>query len=743
MGADAYTVGAPSPQEGTTSNRYAILGRIATGGMAEIFLARSTSLAGVERYVVLKRVLPERARDPIFVKMFLDEARLAAQLQHPNIAQVHDIGRLGDSYFFTMEYVHGEDLRAILQRLSALRRPLPVNHALLIAAGAAAALHHAHERTGADRKPLGIVHRDVSPSNVMVSFEGAVKLVDFGVAKASQRSTETRTGTVKGKIAYLSPEQCKGAPVDRRSDIFSLGIVLYELLTCTRLFKRETDFATMTAIVNDQAPPPSLVRPELGPAIDHVVATALARDPVRRYATAGEMLEGIEEAAERAGKSMSAHGLGRFLRELFGERPEPWIELNVRDDAPEIVTVTSQSVLSADALAGAGALPSRAPTASPLPLPLVPAHPDVEDELRRTMQLRKAEPEEGAGSGSGTSMPGVAPIQESPPGVVQTGAPTVPRPMTPSIPPPMPGPRPGTPSAPPPWGAPMGGSGPQMTIRSASAPPPMGAPGPATLPYPPAFAPAPTPTGQPIMPTGYPSYASMPRSTVEAAVPSPPRSSRRGLAIIVGVSAVAIGIGIGIFAAGDDGIRRGTVAPAGVADTGGAVDARSVVITPVDDPEVPASAVDAAPVEVAVATPPDAAPARPADTAATAVKPRDPPPRDPPPRDPPPRDPPRDPAADRAAAVAALVRAADKGDWAGAWKGCSTLKRRDLTDVAIAACAEAACGLKKKSNAVSYWKDLPAKLQRTVEKSCAARGIDVKPPAKKDPCEANPLSCQH
>jgi hypothetical protein len=206
---------------------------------------------------------------------------------------------------------------------------------------------------------------------------------------------------------------------------------------------------------------------------------------------------------------------------------------------------------------------------------------------------------------------------------------------------------------------------------------------------------------------------------------------------------VAIGIGIGIFAAGDDGIRRGTVAPAGVADTGGAVDARSVVITPVDDPEVPASAVDAAPVEVAVATPPDAAPARPADTAATAVKPRDPPPRDPPPRDPPPRDPPRDPAADRAAAVAALVRAADKGDWAGAWKGCSTLKRRDLTDVAIAACAEAACGLKKKSNAVSYWKDLPAKLQRTVEKSCAARGIDVKPPAKKDPCEANPLSCQH
>jgi serine/threonine protein kinase len=700
-------VGAASPQEGTTSNRYAILGRIATGGMAEIFLARSTSLAGVERYVVLKRVLPERARDPVFVKMFLDEARLAAQLQHPNIAQVHDIGRLGDSYFFTMEYVHGEDLRSVLQRLSALRRALPVNHALLIAAGAAAALHHAHERTGPDRRPLGIVHRDVSPSNVMVSFEGAVKLVDFGVAKASQRSTETRTGTVKGKIAYLSPEQCKGSPIDRRSDIFSLGIVLYELLTCTRLFKRDTDFATMTSIVNDDAPPPSLQRPELGPAIDRVVTTALARDPARRFPTAGDLLEALEQAAEESGKSMSAHGLGRFLRELFGERPEPWVELHVRDDAPEIVTVTSQSVMAADALAAAGALPgARAPTAAPQPIH--PGAAQIEDELRRTTHLRKVEPE-NQGSGSGSSLPGVAPL---PPG--------------PGHGPPM---RSGTPSAPPPWGAPIGPGGPP-TIRSASAPPP-GAPATGSMPYPPAFAPVPTPSG-PNMPTTYPSYSSMRPMGVQDV--APPRQRRRWIGIVVGVAAVITGVGIGIFAA-DSGDRTRAAAPATAAagadvaapgatepDAAQAPDARAVakVVAPVV--EDPPPAFDAAPA-IAVAAPPDAAPAR-RGTDAPITKPRD-------------------PAAERAAAIASIVRAVDRGEWATALKGCGAARKRDLTDTVRAACAKAACGAHKKADALTYYKALPRKQQGAVAKACEARGVDLTPAPKKDPCELNPLTCQH
>ena len=340
------------PQEGTSSNRYTILGRLAGGGMADIFLARSANEAGVERYVVLKRVLAERSRDPHFATMFLDEARLAAQLQHPNVAQVHDIGKLGGSYFYTMEYVHGEDVRHVLQRLSALRRKLPVNLALHIAVGALAGLQHAHTRTGSDGKPLGVIHRDVSPSNVMVSFEGGIKLLDFGVAKAAQRSAESRAGTIKGKIMYLSPEQCQGGTIDRRSDIYSLGIVLHEMLTGRRLYKRETEFQTMMAIVSEVVAPPSSLRPEVSADIDAIVATALSKDRDQRYATATDMIEAIEAIAAREGHVLSVTAAGKFLRELFGERPEPWLELAARDEDAKQVTVTGESVDSLDSLSG-------------------------------------------------------------------------------------------------------------------------------------------------------------------------------------------------------------------------------------------------------------------------------------------------------------------------------------------------------------------------------------------------------
>ena len=334
----------PQAEVGSTASSYEILAKLATGGMAEIFLARHANAAGVERYVVLKRVLRERASDAGFVRMFLDEAKLAAQLQHPNIAQVYDIGKLGDSYFFTMEYVHGETVRALLHRSHALRRPIPIGTALTIAAGAAAGLHHAHERIGLDGKPLGIVHRDVSPSNLMVSYEGHVKLVDFGVAKAATASVETRSGTVKGKIAYLSPEQCRGRGVDRRSDLFSLGIVMWELLTVERLFKHPSDFETMAAIVNDPSPPPSSRRPDVPPELDALVLRLLAKTPEERFQTGDEVLEAIEQVAMQAHSSLSTAQLGRFVRELFGQRPEPWVELRAAEQHPDIVTVTSEPV---------------------------------------------------------------------------------------------------------------------------------------------------------------------------------------------------------------------------------------------------------------------------------------------------------------------------------------------------------------------------------------------------------------
>jgi serine/threonine protein kinase len=329
---------------GSTANSYQILAKLATGGMAEIFLARGEGVAGVERYCVLKRILRDRASDVHFVRMFLDEARLAAQLQHPNIAQVYDIGKLGDSYFFTMEYVHGETVRALLHRAQGLRKRLPINCVLTIAAGTAAGLHHAHDRLGLDGRPLGIVHRDVSPSNLMVSYEGGVKVVDFGVAKAEDRSQETKSGTVKGKISYLSPEQCRGKRVDRRSDLFSLGICFWEMLTTERLFKRASDFDNMNAIVTEGTPPPSSRRPDVPPEIDALVLRLLSKSPDDRFQTADELVEAIEGVAARTSSVLSASALARFVRELFGQRPEPWLELESQHDSGEAVTVTSEPI---------------------------------------------------------------------------------------------------------------------------------------------------------------------------------------------------------------------------------------------------------------------------------------------------------------------------------------------------------------------------------------------------------------
>jgi serine/threonine-protein kinase len=316
-----------SAEVGSTANRYQILGKLAVGGMAEIFLARGANTTGLVRYCVLKRILRERATDAQFVQMFLDEAKLAAQLQHPSIASVYDIGMLGDSYFFTMEYVHGETVRSLLQRAKQRDRKVPMACVLTIIAGAAAGLHHAHERNGNDGRPLGIVHRDISPANLMVSYEGNLKIVDFGVAKAADR-VETKSGTVKGKISYLSPEQCRGTRVDRRSDLFSLGIVMWEILTGDRLYRRSSDFENMTAIVHEPPPPPSSRRPDVPRAIDDIVLRLLAKSVADRYQTAGEVVEALENASMRAGTILSTSALSRLVHDLFGTRPEPWLDLD-------------------------------------------------------------------------------------------------------------------------------------------------------------------------------------------------------------------------------------------------------------------------------------------------------------------------------------------------------------------------------------------------------------------------------
>ena len=324
--------------------------------MAELFLARSLREGpNKHRHVVLKRIARERATDTQFVQMFLDEARLAAQLRHPNIAQVFDIGRLGASYYFTMEYVHGVTVEEMIEKAAERRTQLPVDAILSILFGTAAGLSHAHERTGNDGKPLGIVHRDISPSNLMVSYDGHVKVVDFGVAKAQMVGRpETQAGEIKGKVGYLSPEQCRLQKLDARSDLYSLGVVAWEMLTGKRLWKRESAFGTMAAIATEDVPLASEYREDLWREVDALVSKLLATEVRERYQSAREVLQAIELVSTTTRSNTSPSQLARLMREMFGAPIEPWLahretvnvtatpipgDLDTHDEDPSIDTV--------------------------------------------------------------------------------------------------------------------------------------------------------------------------------------------------------------------------------------------------------------------------------------------------------------------------------------------------------------------------------------------------------------------
>jgi serine/threonine-protein kinase len=304
--------------------------------MAQIYLARQTGLGSFERHVVLKTILRDRASDHRFVTMFLDEAKLAATLNHQNVAQVYEVDQADGAYFMAMEYVHGENARAILE--TTLRRgwTIPLELAVTIISGAAAGLHHAHERRGKQGQPLNIVHRDVSPANIMVGYDGSVKVLDFGIAKAEERATKTVGGTIKGKYGYMSPEQCKGKPIDRRSDIFALGIVLYELTTLRRAFKGNDDFETMKRIVAGDVVLPSIAVPGYPRELEAIVLTAMAGDPGARFQSGQELIEALDAFAVRAKLTGSNTAMGRFMAQLFGTKKEPWVDVGRQGEKTEI-----------------------------------------------------------------------------------------------------------------------------------------------------------------------------------------------------------------------------------------------------------------------------------------------------------------------------------------------------------------------------------------------------------------------
>lgn len=324
--------------------RFEVVGLLATGGMAEILLARIHGPSGFERPVVIKRILPHLARLPEFRTMFTDEARLVARIFHENVVQVHELGAEGDELFLVMEYLEGESAGGLTRRLVGRGAELEPWLGAHIVAEACAGLHAAHELDGDTGEPLGLVHRDISPQNLFVTYSGGTKVLDFGIAKAADRSTKTKTGHVKGKFQYMSPEQCLGESVDRRSDIFSLGIVLYELTTGRRLFKRDNELLTFQAICREPIVFPSKLVPSYPKALEPIVLRALARRPEDRYSTAQDMRTDLVLAMREIDDSRDPRqALAQLMSQEFsdriGEKREMLKKVGAGGSAPKEIPV--------------------------------------------------------------------------------------------------------------------------------------------------------------------------------------------------------------------------------------------------------------------------------------------------------------------------------------------------------------------------------------------------------------------
>jgi serine/threonine-protein kinase len=296
--------------------RYEVIARLGSGGMAELFLAR-TVCDGLEKRLVVKRIRRERANDPEFVQMFVDEARVAAGLDHPNVVQIYDVGRADGEYFIAMEYLRGRNLIEVMRAARRSGAGLQLQPMLSIATGVCAGLNYAHEKRDFDGRPLGIVHRDVSLQNVMVTFEGTPKLIDFGIARVASPRVETAVGNIKGKFGYMSPEQCRGLPVDRRSDLFSLGVVLFELVSGRRLYRERSEFETLKKIIEGKVPSLIEAAPWVPPALDQIVTRCLQKTPEERYASARELQEELEAFARDERMILGMVPVARELERLF------------------------------------------------------------------------------------------------------------------------------------------------------------------------------------------------------------------------------------------------------------------------------------------------------------------------------------------------------------------------------------------------------------------------------------------
>ena len=368
--------------------RYALYGEIAAGGMATVHLARLMGSVGFARTVAIKRLHPHLAKDPDFVAMFLEEARLAARVRHPNVVATLDVVSEEGELFLVMEYVPGESLSRLARKTREAGKRIPHRYVAGMMCSALEGLHAAHEATSERGQPLGMVHRDISPQNVHVGLDGVARVLDFGIAKANSRVIETRTDQIKGKVAYMAPEQLAKGNVDRRADLYSASVVLWEALAGRRLFKADDVAALVYSIINEDVPPPSKYDPSLPASIDAIVMRGLDRDADNRFATAREMAVALERAISPA----PAREIGAWVKETAGDALEWRTELVHRIEAETsqslVPPLMRDSPLTMEVSSGVMQAPEAEPASNSVPK----LHADEDDEDHRATLLFEEPP---------------------------------------------------------------------------------------------------------------------------------------------------------------------------------------------------------------------------------------------------------------------------------------------------------------------------------------------------------------
>ena len=310
--------------------KFILLERVSVGGMAEVYRAKLLNAPNFERYFAIKRILPNLAADSEFVTMFINEAKVAVELEHPNVCQIYELGRLGQSHYIAMEYIAGRDVHAIQNYYRHQKKIMSISQSCFIMAQAAQGLDYAHRAVDSNGNPLGLIHRDVSPQNLLVTYDGIVKLIDFGIAKASRSVSHSKSGVVKGKFSYMSPEQATDGNIDHRSDIFALGVIFWELLTGRRLFQSESEFAIMEMIANCDIPKPSQYNKLIPKAVEHICMKALEKDPNNRYTWASEMVIDLFDFINSCKTPFTQWHLQNFMCDAFKqELQEEWDKIPI------------------------------------------------------------------------------------------------------------------------------------------------------------------------------------------------------------------------------------------------------------------------------------------------------------------------------------------------------------------------------------------------------------------------------